>query len=43
MGTDAGLWFADRIDGVAVGDGTAGAIYQRLRHTFDKMITDLKQ
>ncbi len=36
MGTDAGLWFANRVDQTAIGDGDPGPIYRRLRAAFDQ-------
>jgi len=38
MGTDGGLWFADRVDGVLVGDGTGGRVYQKLLAAFESAI-----
>ncbi len=35
MGTDGGLWFADRVDGVLIGDGCPGVVYQKLLAGFD--------
>jgi len=35
MGTDGGLWFADRVDGVPVGDGTGGRVYRKLLAAFE--------
>lgn len=35
MGTDAGLWFANRVDNVTIGDGSPGWVYGRLREAFN--------
>ncbi len=42
MGTDGGLWFASRVDGVQIGDGQPGPIYQQLLHAFDTATMDGK-
>lgn len=38
MGTDGGLWFADRVDGVPVGDGTGGRVYRKLLAAFESAV-----
>lgn len=35
MGTDGGLWFASRVDGVLIGGGKPGSIYQQVLSAFD--------
>lgn len=39
MGTDAGLWFANRVDDVTIGDGEPGPWFQTLRQSFDRKLT----
>ncbi len=36
MGTDGGIWFANRVDGHSIRDGRPGDIYQRLANGFDR-------
>ncbi|TVP96573.1 MAG: branched-chain amino acid aminotransferase [Planctomycetaceae bacterium] len=38
MGTDGGLWFADRVDGHPIGDGTAGPHYRQMSDAFDRQM-----
>ena len=38
MGTDGGWWFANRVDGAAVGQGKTPSLYQTLHPDFDKEI-----
>lgn len=38
MGTDGGLWFANRVDGAPIGDGLAGPVYQRLLAEWDRYV-----
>lgn len=38
MGTDGGLWFADRVDGAPIGGGVAGPIYRRLLAEWDRYV-----
>lgn len=35
MGTDGGLWFANRVDGVLIGGGQPGPMYQKVLPRFD--------
>lgn len=35
MGTDGGLWFANRVDGVLIGEGRPGPMYQKVLPQFD--------
>lgn len=35
MGTDAGLWFANRVDDAVIGDGGPGPLFRVLRASFD--------
>ena len=35
MGTDGGLWFVDRVDGVSIAGGRPGPIYQKVLRDFD--------
>ncbi len=38
MGTDGGLWFANRVDGGLVGNGQAGMMYQNVLESFDQLV-----
>ncbi len=38
MGTDGGLWFANRVDGGLIGKGQPGVIYRRVLERFDAAI-----
>jgi len=38
MGTDGGLWFANRVDGAMIGGGVAGPIYRRLLAEWDRYV-----
>lgn len=38
MGTDGGLWFVNRVDGVLIGEGRPGPIYQKFLSAFDTAI-----
>ncbi len=38
MGTDGGLWFANRVDGALIGGGIAGPIYRRLLAEWDRYV-----
>jgi branched-chain amino acid aminotransferase len=38
MGTDGGLWFVNRVDGIMIGDGRAGTIYRRVLTGFDAAV-----
>jgi branched-chain amino acid aminotransferase len=38
MGTDGGLWFANRVDGANVGDGKPGSVYRAVLSQFDRMV-----
>jgi len=38
MGTDGGLWFANRVDGRPVGDQRPGRIYEKILAEFDRLV-----
>lgn len=38
MGTDGGIWFANRVDGQPIHDGRPGKIHQKLLHGFDRHV-----
>jgi len=38
MGTDGGLWFANRVDGAKVAGEQAGALYSRFLPLFDRLV-----
>lgn len=38
MGTDNGLWFADRVDGAPIAEGRPGPIYLRMLAEFDRYV-----
>ena len=38
MGTDGGLWFANRVDGSSIGDARPGRIYTKILAEFDRLV-----
>lgn len=39
MGTDGGLWFANRVDGSPIGEQRPGGIYAKILAEFDQLVT----
>ncbi len=37
MGTDAGIWFANRVSNRLINEGKPGSVFQKLVHSFDQM------
>lgn len=38
MGTDTGVWFANRVDDAMIRDGRGGPVYRQLRQRFDRAV-----